>query len=115
MRCRYLEGVKRATVRNVTTFGAYRNGLSVIDASDLLVENCSFLSTGNTGRLNGGDALTPKTGGTAPRGGVDLEPDNGQQRLVGITLRNVLCADNVGDAFDVPAPYNDSIMQFCTI
>ena len=55
------------TMSDVTTQGAYRNGLSVIGATDLLVSNCTFANTGNKGRYNEADTLTPINGGTAPR------------------------------------------------
>ena len=68
----YLNTVTNAVIRNVTTHGAYRNGLSVIGARKLLVENCTFANTGNVGLYNGGDKLTPSNGGTAPRAGLCL-------------------------------------------
>ena len=66
----YLNDVTNAVIRNLTTHGAYRNGLSVIGARGLLVENCTFANTGNIGRYNGGDKLTQSNGGTTPRAGV---------------------------------------------
>ena len=56
----------------LTCSGAYRNGMSVIHAVDLLVQNCTFRNTGGRGKYNGGDRLTAKSGGTAPRAGVDV-------------------------------------------
>lgn len=37
----YLIWVQNVVLRSLTTMGAFRNGLSVIGANDLLVENCS--------------------------------------------------------------------------
>eukprot|EP01050_Picozoa_sp_SAG11_P008604 SAG11_NODE_768_length_7269_cov_3.840725_7_plen_210_part_00 len=60
-----LDGCTGCTVRNVTTEGAYRNGLSVISAKDLLVEGFLFSQTGAKGTVNGGEWLTTKNGSTA--------------------------------------------------
>jgi hypothetical protein len=47
------------TLRAMTVSRAWRNGLSVISAKDLLVEDCTFQDTA----------------GTNPQFGIDLEPD----------------------------------------
>ena len=67
----YIEGLKTGSVTNVTTDGCYRNGMSIISAENLLVEDCTFANTGARGRWNGGETLTARTGGTAPRAGVE--------------------------------------------
>jgi polygalacturonase len=94
----YLTGVTDSRVHNVTTDGAYRNGLSIISAENLLVDNCSFLNTGHFPWDNA-------TGGTAPRAGVDLEPNMPSERLVNVTLRDCLAAGNVDDSYTISANY----------
>ena len=68
-------------MRNVSTFSAqrvgiaqaYRNGLSIIDGSDILIEDVDIADVN----------------GTAPRSGVDVEPGEPTQALKNITLRRV--------------------------
>jgi hypothetical protein len=107
----YIEGIIGGVFRNITTDGAYRNGMSVIYAENLLVENCSFRNTGNRGTYNGGDRLTPANGGTAPRAGVDFEPDAASEVLFNVTFRDVVADGNVDDAFDFSADTNHSILM----
>lgn len=85
-------------LHNVTTDGAYRNGLSVISAIDLLVNECAFLNTGHFPGL-------ASTGGTAPRAGVDLEPDHPSNSLQNVTLRRCVAAGNTDDAFNLSVNY----------
>ena len=87
----YIQGIIGGVIRNVTTDGAFRNGLSIIYAVDLLVENCTFRATGGQGKYNGGELLTPANGGTAPRAGVDTEPDGADDVLINVTLRAFTC------------------------
>lgn len=71
-------------MRNVSTFSAqrvgiaqaYRNGLSIIDGSDILIEDVDIADVN----------------GTAPRSGVDVEPGEPTQALKNITLRRVSVA-----------------------
>ena len=76
----YVNGLKDSWLHNVTTTGAYRNGLSVISAENLLVDHSSFLDTGHF-------PWSASTGGTAPRAGVDLEPNYATDTLINITFR----------------------------
>lgn len=69
------------TLRNCTAFDNHRQGLSVISAVNLLVENCVFANTW----------------GTAPEAGIDLEPDSEDQRLVNCVIRNTICENNNGN------------------
>ena len=105
----YVGSIEGGVIRKVITDGCYRNGMSIIRAIDLLVEDCQFLNTGNTGRFNGGEMLTPANGGTAPRAGVDLEPNELTDVLQNITLRNCSAVGNVDDAFDISADTPHSI------
>ena len=68
------------TLRDCVCHDHHRQGLSVISAENLLVENCVFSGTE----------------GTAPRAGVDLEPNSEDERLVNCLFRNCVMQDNTG-------------------
>jgi len=68
------------TLRNCVCHDHHRQGLSVISAQNLLVENCVFSGTE----------------GTAPQAGVDLEPNGDGERLVNCLFRNCIMQDNAG-------------------
>jgi hypothetical protein len=106
----YLRWIANVVLQSITTDGAYRNGLSVIGATDLQVLSSSFLRTGNTGRLNAGETLTPMNGGTAPRAGVDLEPNGASEALLNVTFRDCVASGNVGNAWDVSTDTNHTIL-----
>ena len=63
----------------------YRQGLSVISAQGLLVEDCVFSNTW----------------GTPPSSGVDLEPDTADERLRDVVFRHCRFDDNYGDGIEV--------------
>ena len=69
-------------IRNCISHDNDRQGISVISAVNLLVDNCVFSSTR----------------GTAPEAGIDLEPDTPDQRLVNCVIRN--CPSRVS-----PSPF----------
>ena len=69
-------------IRDVVCQDHHRQGISVISAQNLLVENCS---------LSG-------TGGTPPESGIDFEPDSAKQRLVNCVVRNCVFENNRGNA-----------------
>lgn len=69
------------TLRNCTAYDNHRQGLSVISAVNLLVENCAFANTW----------------GTAPEAGIDLEPDTENQRLVNCVIRDSVFENNNGN------------------
>ena len=73
-------------------------GLSIISARNLLVDSSSFLNTGCF-------AWDPAAGGTAPRAGVDIEPNEPKDVLHNVTLRDCTAAGNVDDAFTISANY----------
>ncbi len=68
------------TIRNCISHDNHRQGISVISAQNLLVENCTFSGTQ----------------GTAPEAGIDLEPDTESQRLVNCVIRNCVFENNQG-------------------
>jgi len=66
------------TIRNVVCDDNYRQGISVITAENLLIE----------------DTVMRNTSGTPPMAGIDFEPNNPGERLVNVTMRNCLSEDN---------------------
>ncbi len=68
------------TLRDCVCRDNHRQGLSVISAQNLLVENCEFSGTK----------------GTAPEAGIDLEPNGDNERLVNCVIRNCVMQDNAG-------------------
>ncbi len=71
---------EEVTIRNCVADDNHRQGISVISAVNLLVENCTFSNTR----------------GTAPEAGIDLEPDTPDQRLVRCVIRNCIFENNHG-------------------
>jgi polygalacturonase len=69
------------TIRNCVCHDHHRQGMSVISAQNLLVEHCVFSGTA----------------GTAPQAGIDLEPNNAEERLVNCVFRNCLVENNAGN------------------
>lgn len=72
-------------VRNCSAHGNHRQGMSVISAVNLLVDNCRFSSTQ----------------GTAPESGIDLEPDSEEERLQNVLVRNSIFENNSGHGMQV--------------
>ncbi len=71
---------RNVTIRDVICDRNYRQGISVITAEDLLIEDC----------------VLKNTGGTAPQAGIDFEPNRPAERLVNCVMRNCLIEDNKG-------------------
>jgi len=67
-------------IRDVTCYDNYRQGISVISAVNLLVENC----------------VLANTWGTPPGAGIDLEPNNPSEKLVNCVVRNCIMEENEG-------------------
>ncbi|MCC6488607.1 MAG: right-handed parallel beta-helix repeat-containing protein [Candidatus Hydrogenedentes bacterium] len=70
------------TIRNCVSHDNHRQGLSVISAVNLLVENCVFSGTS----------------GTPPEAGIDLECDSADERFVNCVIRNCVFENNSGHA-----------------
>ena len=70
----------------------FRQGMSIDGATDLLVEDCKFVNTGQ------GAAASPACG-------VDMEPDWDFDRLWNITFRRCIAANNTGCGFSI-SPHN---------
>lgn len=69
---------RNVVLRNLVCDNNRRNALSVISADTLLVEGCAFTNSD----------------GTAPRAGVDFEPNKPYERLANIVLRDCLITGN---------------------
>lgn len=66
------------TLRNVVCDHHRRNSLSVISADGLLIEGCAFT----------------RAVGTAPRSGIDFEPNNANERVANIVVRDCVLTKN---------------------
>lgn len=71
---------KDVVIRDVVCHEHHRQGISVIGAENLLIENCVFSNTG----------------GTPPAAGIDFEPNQPKERLTNCVLRNCTTIDNDG-------------------
>eukprot|EP01052_Picozoa_sp_SAG31_P001975 SAG31_NODE_66_length_28567_cov_30.222698_16_plen_551_part_00 len=78
-------GVRNVKIIGVVASNNYRQGMSVISAENMLVQDCLF----------------QKTQGTPPESGVDFEPDYGGDRLHNITFINVSTFANHGSGFSI--------------
>lgn len=67
-------------IRDVVCWNHHRQGISVIGAVNLLIENCSLLGTR----------------GTAPEAGIDLEPNHENEQMTNVVVRNCTMANNEG-------------------
>ena len=73
---------ENVVIRDCTAIDHHRQGISIISAVNLAIENCSFSGTA----------------GTAPEAGIDFEPDEPDERLVNCVVRNCSFTDNQGNA-----------------
>ena len=79
---------RNVLIKDVTCDRNYRQGISVISAENLLIEDC----------------VLSNTDGTAPRAGIDFEPNGPTERLVNCEMRNCLIQGNGGDGIDIYIP-----------
>lgn len=77
----------------------HRQGLSVISARNLLVENCVFKNTR----------------GVAPEDGVDFEPNNVGEHFVNCVLRNCVSENNVGNGFEFALMQSRASTEPCSV
>ncbi len=70
-------------IKDVVCDGNYRQGISVITAKDLLIEN----------------TIMKNTAGTAPAAGIDFEPNRDDEELVNCVMRDCVAEDNQGCAY----------------
>ena len=81
------------TIKDIVSDNNYRQGISVISAKNLLIENSTFQNTN----------------GTAPQSGIDLEPDYDNEQLVNVTIKNCLFQNNTGLGIIISPHLYDSI------
>lgn len=74
---------KNITIRNVILYDNYRQGISVISADHLRIEN----------------VIMRNTGGTPPMAGIDFEPNRAGQRLSHIVMKDCLTWGNHGSGY----------------
>jgi len=74
---------KNVLIRDCICDGNYRQGISVISADELLIENC----------------VLRNTKGTLPRAGIDLEPSHPDNVLVNVVVSNCVSENNDGPGF----------------
>jgi hypothetical protein len=78
---------RNVVIRDVTCDRNYRQGISVITAENLLIENC----------------VLKDTKGTAPEAGIDFEPNLPTERLVNCVMRKCTIENNRGYAIHIYA------------
>ncbi|MBP8258459.1 MAG: right-handed parallel beta-helix repeat-containing protein [Verrucomicrobia bacterium] len=71
---------RNVLIRDVVCDGNYRQGISVISAEGLMIENC----------------VLKNTAGTAPAAGIDFEPNHPGECLVDCVMRGCVSEDNQG-------------------
>lgn len=76
---------RNVRIRGVVCDNNYRQGISIISADGLTVE----------------DSVFKNTWGTPPSSGVDIEPDSPEEQAKGILFRNCRFEDNYGDGIEV--------------
>ena len=72
-------------VRDVACLRNNRQGISVISAEDLLIENCDL----------------SETYGTSPEAGIDFEPNCADHRFVDCRMKNCRMRNNMGAGFEL--------------
>ncbi len=70
-------------IKDVVCDNNYRQGISVISARNLLIENC----------------VLKDTGGTNPMAGIDFEPNHDTEELFNCVMRNCVSENNRGSAY----------------
>ncbi|MDD2597750.1 MAG: right-handed parallel beta-helix repeat-containing protein [Kiritimatiellae bacterium] len=75
-------------IKDVTCDKNYRQGISVISAENLLIE----------------DTVMRDTAGTPPAAGIDFEPNSAKERLKNIVMRRCLTSNNAGDGYEFYLP-----------
>ena len=76
-------------IRKVICDGNNRQGISVIAAINLLIE----------------DTIMRNTWGTAPQAGIDFEPNHAHEPLINCVMRNCITENNAGDGYNSSAQH----------
>lgn len=71
---------KNIHIKDVVCDGNYRQGISVISAENLLIEN----------------SILENTSGTAPQAGIDFEPNRPDEVLINCLMKNCIVRNNKG-------------------
>ena len=79
-------------IENVEFLENARNGISIISAQNVIINNCKFT---RTGRINPPNLSL----GGEPGYGIDIEPNNPNEVLQNITIQNCEFSDNNGAPF----------------
>ena len=74
---------KNVVINDVVCDANHRQGISVISAEDLLIE----------------DTVLKNTSGTAPQAGIDFEPNRPNEKIVNCVMRNCVAENNRGCAY----------------
>ena len=83
------EPCENVVIRNVLCDDNNRQGISVVTARGLLIEDC----------------VLANTSGLPPQAGIDIEPNKPDQCLVDCVVRRCLMANNAGDGIEIYLPY----------
>jgi hypothetical protein len=75
-------------IKDVICGNNYRQGISIISVSNLLIENSTFFSSS----------------GTAPEGGVDFEPNNPDEILINCKVKGCIFSNNSGWGISIYLP-----------
>ena len=76
---------RNVVIRRCVCDDNHRQGISVVSAENLLIEDC----------------VLKNTSGTAPEAGIDFEPDWNPHRLVNCTMRRCLAEGNAGEGVKI--------------
>jgi hypothetical protein len=76
---------RNVVIRRVDCNDNHRQGISVISAENLLIEDC----------------VLRNTDGTEPRSGIDFEPNNPSDLLVNCVMRNCISENNAGTGYAI--------------
>jgi hypothetical protein len=90
---------RHVVIRDVVCDRNYRQGISVISADDLLIENVTLSNTR----------------GTAPQAGIDFEPNRPQDQLTRCVMRRCTSVDNAGLGYHMYLRHLDASSQPITI
>ena len=97
---------RNVVIRDVTCDRNHRQGISVITADGLLIEDCVFRDTK----------------GAPPESGIDFEPNYPCQSLKGIVVRRCLSENNKGRGFEFAlgqsegdSPLIDAVFEDCRV
>ncbi|MBO5941640.1 MAG: right-handed parallel beta-helix repeat-containing protein, partial [Kiritimatiellae bacterium] len=76
---------EKIKIRNCVCDGNHRQGISVISADGLLIEN----------------TVLKNTSGTAPASGIDFEPNESGEKIADCVMRNCLSENNDGAGYEI--------------